>query len=281
MKKLLSLLLVILFVVTPTTVAASSYNKSPSGVTTVNTSLPKTTQKVKEINELLSHKQNRVQLAVLGVDKLHDESIEDLGLETARNWKIGYEDSNYGMLFVFATKDRKMRIETSNNMATIITDLEANHYMDIVKPYFKDGKFDEGTVAMLDKIYQDKLLPLANGEDIKNIEDDFLNIPMSTIIFGGLGLAAIFGGIFFLLNRKAAKIIKKFDSNKNYVPTTLEQWILMTYIIDEAQNHKPYADYCPKWSSSYSSSGKSSSSSWSNDSWSGGGFDGGGSSSSW
>ena len=272
MKKLLTLLSALFFILAPSTLA-TTYSKSSSGVTTVNTPLPKTTNRIKEINSELASKKNRVQIAVLAVDRLHNETIEELGLETARSWKIGYEDSNYGMLFVFSKEDRKMRLETSNNMATIITDVEANHYLELVKENFRNKDYDSGTLKMINKIYEDKLLPFAKGEDVKKYSkyDETIEIIIFSVI-----LLIIFLVVFYIINNKAKKILKKFDNNKNYIPSRLEEWILLSQTIDESDMDAPYAPYVNKRSSDYSSSSSDYS-----DSWSGGGFDGGGSSDSW
>ena len=61
-------------------------------------------------------------VAVLMIDNLNGQSIEEISNKTARNWKIGYSGTNNGVLVTIATNDRKYRIETSDNVATKITD---------------------------------------------------------------------------------------------------------------------------------------------------------------
>ena len=62
-----------------------------------------------------------VQIGVYIVDTIDGQSIESQANEIARAWKIGYSGSNKGALIAIAIKDRKFRIETANELSTILT----------------------------------------------------------------------------------------------------------------------------------------------------------------
>ena len=67
-------------------------------------------QKILSIGQDLDNK-TTAQVAVLTIDSLEGESIEDYSLAVLRNWGVGNKEKNNGVLTVVAVKDRKSRIE--------------------------------------------------------------------------------------------------------------------------------------------------------------------------
>src|SRR5215813_10034223 len=51
------------------------------------------------------------QMAIVTVDSLEDEPIEDVANRLFREWGIGKKGQNEGMLILLAVKDRKQRAE--------------------------------------------------------------------------------------------------------------------------------------------------------------------------
>lgn len=84
--------------------------------------------------------------------KLDGKNLEDFARETAREWKIGYADSNKGALIMIAVKDRKFRIETSNNMATELTDSESRAILEKVKPFMRKEDYNGAVSNIIDGI---------------------------------------------------------------------------------------------------------------------------------
>ena len=91
------------------------------------------------------------QLGVAIVDYL-DQDIESVANQTARNWKVGYKETNHGILLVIGVKDRKMRTEVSDRAATQITDWEASKLNDVLKPYFRNEHYSQGIQAYVAKL---------------------------------------------------------------------------------------------------------------------------------
>ncbi len=91
------------------------------------------------------------QLGVAIVDYL-DQDIESVANQTARNWKVGYKETNHGILLVVGVKDRKMRTEVSDQAATQITDWEASKLNDVLKPYFRNEHYSQGVQAYVAKL---------------------------------------------------------------------------------------------------------------------------------
>lgn len=95
---------------------------------------------------------HEAQLGIYIVDTLDGKNLEDFARETAREWKIGYADSNKGALIMIAVKDRKFRIETSNNMATELTDSESRAILEKVKPFMRKEDYNGAVSNIIDGI---------------------------------------------------------------------------------------------------------------------------------
>lgn len=95
---------------------------------------------------------HEAQLGIYIVDTLDGKNLEDFARETAREWKIGYADSNKGALIMIAVKDRKFRIETSNNMATELTDSESRAILEKVKPSMRKEDYNGAVSNIIDGI---------------------------------------------------------------------------------------------------------------------------------
>ena len=89
------------------------------------------------------------QIAVAIIDRL-DGNLEEVANKTIRNWKVGYKETNMGLLVLVAVKDKKIRTETSNELATVLTDSDTNKLNDLIKPYFRKSDYSGGMNAYLD-----------------------------------------------------------------------------------------------------------------------------------
>jgi uncharacterized protein len=85
------------------------------------------------------------QIAVVTVKSLNGESIEDVAVNTFRDWKIGNKKTNNGVLVLVAVDDRKVRIEVGYGLEGAIPDITAN---DIIRkdiaPAFEQKNFYGG-----------------------------------------------------------------------------------------------------------------------------------------
>lgn len=92
---------------------------------------------------------SETQVGIYIVDTLDGSSIEEVANEVARKWKVGKQDSNSGILIAIAIKDRKFRIETSNEAAIWLTDSKASSLLNDSKPYMKEGKYTDALNKIL------------------------------------------------------------------------------------------------------------------------------------
>ncbi|MFN9958755.1 MAG: TPM domain-containing protein, partial [bacterium] len=72
------------------------------------------------------------QIAVLVVGSTGNQTIEDYGIDVAREWGIGDEQRDDGVLLLIAIDDRKLRIETGSGIEGDLTDVEAGRIIDSV-----------------------------------------------------------------------------------------------------------------------------------------------------
>jgi uncharacterized protein len=88
------------------------------------------------------------QVAILTIDSLDGDPIEDFSIRVVDQWKIGQKDKDNGVLFLAVKNDRKMRIEVGRGLEHVLTDLAAGRIIDgVIAPRFKAGHFDEGFEA--------------------------------------------------------------------------------------------------------------------------------------
>lgn len=111
-----------------------------------------TISQIRELNNVNSKKSEKFQMGVYVVKSLDGETIETVANETARAWKIGYLGDNNGALIVVAVEDRKSRIETSNNVASKITDYQTHRFLTTARPYFKNGDYNKGVLSIVNNL---------------------------------------------------------------------------------------------------------------------------------
>ena len=107
---------------------------------------------IQGLNKVNSQKAEKFQVGVYVVKSLDGETIETVANETARAWKIGYSGDNNGALIVVAVEDRKSRIETSNNVASKITDYQTHRFLTTARPYFKNGDYNKGVLSIVNNL---------------------------------------------------------------------------------------------------------------------------------
>ncbi len=198
MKKLLLILLFlpILFIIPPTLAESGVPDRPNSGIYDPNHYLSDfIATKLADTNS-----KSDIQVGIYLVDTLDGDSIETRANDVARAWKIGYADSNKGALVAIAIKDRKFRIETSNELATILTDSKARHILDGSKSYMRNGDYDGAITHILDEIY-DTTRPKTNEEiqleelqrqEAKNTQKMIFQIfIVATVLILGLKLIAV------------------------------------------------------------------------------------------
>ncbi|MDH3655762.1 MAG: TPM domain-containing protein [Myxococcales bacterium] len=85
------------------------------------------------------------QVAVLTIDSLEGEQLEDYSLRVAETWKLGRADEDDGALLLIAKNDRKMRLEVGYGLEPVLSDVLSRRILDqVLRPSFRAGDFDGG-----------------------------------------------------------------------------------------------------------------------------------------
>ena len=158
---------------------------------------------------------SKVQIALLTIDSLEGNSIEDYSIRVAENWKLGDAKENSGAILIISKKDKKMRIEVGYGLEKDLTDAVcANIINKAIAPHFKLGDYYEGISAGLHEIaryaLKDESL-LKPNIDEKQVEEDEEDSPFKwsrstwillfiLYIFIGRRRGSIFWPLFFFSN---------------------------------------------------------------------------------
>lgn len=292
MKKWILLILtpLLLFIFTTNTQAIDLPNRPDNGIYDPSHYLNETVAQ----NLANTNKNNDTQIGVYIVDNI-DSSIEDTSREVARHWKIGDSKNNRGILIAIAVKDKKLRIETSNEVSGDLTDVEAKQIITNVKPELRSQDYSMAVNKMIEQIKE----KTANQSNDNNYEVPGI-IPMI-----GLLILIIMVIISILdeipLKRDSYTATRRYDdrnddeNKKDYTDSDLATGLLLgSLLANQNHNHSNSRNHDEVDDDNYHSSSSSSyrddddddwfsggGSDWSSSDWSGGGFDGGGASGDW
>lgn len=92
-------------------------------------------------------------IIVATVPSLGGEEIEPYAQKLAESWGIGGAESQNGVLFLIAPKERKLRIATARGLDVRLTDIMSGRIIrDVVVPRFRAGDMSGGIMAGVDAI---------------------------------------------------------------------------------------------------------------------------------
>ena len=93
------------------------------------------------------------EMAVVVVRSLDGLSIEDAAVKLFELWNIGKESKDNGLLLLWSTGDRRVRVEVGYGLEGVLPDGKVGAILDAyVMPKFKSGQFDEGLLAGVDAL---------------------------------------------------------------------------------------------------------------------------------
>ena len=120
-------------------------------------------QKLRSYNDSTS-----TQITVVIVKNTGDSDPYDYAIKLAKDWGVGQKDKNNGLVLLWATETRKLRIVTGRGMEATITDAVSKRIINtILKPYFQAGQYYQG----LDQATSE-IMKRASGEFEAEPQDD-------------------------------------------------------------------------------------------------------------
>lgn len=95
------------------------------------------------------------QFVLATVNSLEDRTIEDYGYQLGRQWGIGREKEDDGVILLVAPNEKKVRIETGYGAEGFLPDILAGRIIrNDILPRFREGDMGAGIVAGADAILQ-------------------------------------------------------------------------------------------------------------------------------
>jgi uncharacterized protein len=93
------------------------------------------------------------EMAVVVIRSLDGLSIEEAAVKLFELWKIGKEAKDNGLLLLWSTGDRRVRVEVGYGLEGVLPDGKVGAILDTyVMPRFRSGEFDAGLLAGVDAL---------------------------------------------------------------------------------------------------------------------------------
>ena len=135
---------------------------------------------------------NGAEMAVVVIRSLDGLPIEEAAVKLFELWGIGKKGKDNGLLLLWSTDDRRVRVEVGYGLEGVLNDGKVGAILDAyVIPRFRSGEFDEGVLAGVDA-----LLSAAREEPLElpsqrseSYDDD--SPVIETMLLGLLGLLPI------------------------------------------------------------------------------------------
>jgi len=108
-------------------------------------------EKVKDLNAKYKESKLKPQVAIAIVDHL-DSEIESTAKDVASKWKIGFNDTNAGMLVLIDVKNHKIRTELSNTLQSKMSSYDTDSLNDSIKSDFRAGNYSAGMMNYLSQL---------------------------------------------------------------------------------------------------------------------------------
>jgi uncharacterized protein len=140
-----------------------------------------------------------VQLALVIIDTLGDQPVEDFAIKLARKWGVGDRKNNQGVLLLLVIKDHKDDIETGRGIEPYLTDGFSGSILRSIRPELRANNYGAALLTAARAMAQQ----IAQGKGIA-FSDDLPQAQQPPRSFGYPNRSHIPGpllifGIFFLI----------------------------------------------------------------------------------
>jgi len=114
-----------------------------------------TTEQKTQLETKLSEfeKESSHEISVVFIDNLKDDTIENFAEKLFKEWGIGKQGTDNGVLILIAKNDQQIRIEIGYGLEGALTDAQSYWIIDdVMKPAFQAENFYQGVDGAADKI---------------------------------------------------------------------------------------------------------------------------------
>jgi uncharacterized protein len=136
-----------------------------------------------------------VQMAIVTVDTLDNEPIEDVAARLFHEWGVGKKGKDEGILLLFAIKDKKDRAEVGYGLEPILTDSWAGGVLRGIRPILRQGTYGPAVLAAAQQIGQH--IADAKGVSLGVQRPQRVGRPAPR--GGGIPWPLLIGGVVFLI----------------------------------------------------------------------------------
>jgi uncharacterized protein len=167
------------------------------------------------------------QISIVTIPSLDGYEVADYANRLAREWGIGQQGQNNGLLLLAAIKEHKIRIEVGYGLEGTITDAISKRIIEeALKPNFKSGNYYQGFDQAIDKV----VLAL-RGEFKAKKHKKGGDFPIGAAIVIILFIVLF---VFFTIGKQANSL-----SKKNNIPF----WLAWTLLNSMTNNHGRWKDF--------------------------------------
>ncbi len=107
---------------------------------------PGVTQQLDQLCGAIDH-QAHAQIAIVTVNTIGDEAINDYAVQLEDAWKVGPKSSDRGLIVLLSVKDHKRWIETGYGLEGILPDAKVGDIGRAMVPYLRANDYD-GAVSL-------------------------------------------------------------------------------------------------------------------------------------
>mgnify|MGYP001312290694 CR=1 FL=1 len=133
-----------------------------------------------------------VQIAVLSVQSLLGETIEQASIRVADQWQLGHKKTDKGLLILIAKDERRVRVEVGQGLEGDVPDAYSKRIIErYIVPNFKQGLFYKGVMQGVFQLCnlvlspEEKKIVFAQGDQFKalNKSTNQESIPWPFVLF--------------------------------------------------------------------------------------------------
>jgi len=141
-------------------------------------------------------KQLNAQFAIVTINTLGDQPIEDFAIDLGRQWGVGNKKDE-GLLLLLVIQDHHDRIEVGRGLEPYITDGFSGSTLRAMRPLMRQGNYTGAVMQAVDTLAKQ----IAAGKNISFSESLPLpeRVPEHTDDGGGIPITLIIFGVIFLI----------------------------------------------------------------------------------